>query len=291
MEKITYTNTEGEQIVMSGLPPYRLKRKAGFDSVENIIVSQNNYGQDGETAIYSKLDVRNIELEGTIIESNHADMLKFRRELVRIFNPIIAGELTYENNIGTYQIDVIPELSPTFNETAKSGIGQPFMISLKALDPYFTDKSEIDAEIPMARTEPKMTFPLRITKDFKFASLIAGDVIEIQNNGDVAVGAVFTINVNGPLVKPRLYDVITQQYFALNGSFITGTRLRISTIRGKKKVEQNDGDGWYNIMKKRKVESTFLQLGKGINYLQLQADEGVEYTTSYVRFEPKILGV
>ena len=66
--------------------------------------------------------------------------------------------------------------------------------------------------------------------------------------------------------------------------------MRISTVRGKKRVEQEDADGWYNIMTKRKIESTFLQIDRGINYLQLQADSGVEFTTSYIHFEPKILG-
>ena len=291
MEKITYTNTDNEQVVMSGAPPYSLVNKTGFDSVENIVQSQENYNQDGQTLISSKLDIRNIELEGKIKEIDHAKMLELRRELIRIFNPKLSGTIIYENNIGTYQIDVIPELAPTFNEKLKSGTGQPFLISLKALDPYFTDKSEIDAEIPMARTEPLFSFPLNITNTFEFSQLIAGDVIEIQNNGDVAVGAVFTINVNGPLVNPRIYNVITQDYFALKGTFVTGTKLRISTVRGKKKVEQNDGDGWYNIMTKRKVESKFLQITKGINYLQLQADSGVKSTTSYIKFEPKILGV
>lgn len=291
MEKITYTNTEGEQIVMSAIPPYRLRSKTGFSSVENVIVSQSNYEQDGESFVSSSLDVRDIELEGKIIETDHASMLRLRGELVRIFNPKLSGTIVYENNIGTYQIDVLPELAPTFNESAKTGIGQPFLINLKALDPYFTDKSEIDAEIPMARIEPLFSFPLNITNTFEFAQLIAGDVIEIQNNGHVSVGAVFTINVNGPLVNPRLYNVITQDYFALKGTFMTGTKLRISTVRGKKKVEQNDGDGWFNIMTKRKVESKFLQIDRGINYLQLQADSGVKFTTSYIKFEPKILGV
>ena len=162
---------------------------------------------------------------------------------------------------------------------------------LLALDPYWTDKSEIDAEIPMAGEENLFEFPLEITDNFEFSRLVAGDVIEIQNNGDVAVGAVFTINVNGILVNPRLYNVITQEHFALNGTFTNGTRLRISTLRGNKRVEQDDGDGWYNIMTKRQVESKFLQIERGVNYLQLQADEGVDFTTSYIRFEPKILGV
>ena len=182
-------------------------------------------------------------------------------------------------------------MAPSFKESDGGSYDKPFSVTLKALDPYFTDKSEIDAEIPMARIEPMFEFPLNITNNFEFAKLIAGDVIEIQNNGDVSVGAVFTINANGPLVNPRIYNVITQQYFALKGTFMTGTILRISTVRGKKKVEQNDGDGWFNIMTKRKVESKFLKIDRGINYLQLQADSGVKFTTSYIKFEPKILGV
>src|SRR5699024_9658657 len=130
-----------------------------------------------------------------------------------------------------------------------------------------------------------------ITENFEFARLIAGDVIEIQNNGDVASGAGFTINVNGPLVNPRLCNVRTREAFKLTATSITGTRRPHSTLRGKEQVQQHDGEGWYNIMTKRNVESTFLQIATGINYRQLQADSGVQYTTSYIKFEPKILGV
>lgn len=293
MEKITYTNTDGESIVLSEKQPYMLTGKEGFNSVENEIISQKGYEQDGETLVSQSLSVRNITLDGIVVGKTKSELLTYRREMIRIFNPKIAGSLVYQNDNGTYQIDCIPEFPPTIQEQELKGIrvAKPYKIILKALDPYFTDKSEIDAEIPMARIEPMFSFPLEITKNFEFARLIAGDVIEIQNNGDVAVGAVFTIDVNGPLVNPRLYNVITQDYFALKGTFMTGTKLRISTVRGKKKVEQNDGDGWFNIMTKRKVESKFLQIDRGINYLQLQADSGVKFTTSYIKFEPKILGV
>lgn len=293
MEKITYRNTNGIEVVFSKEPPFLFSTKEGFDGLENIIVEQRNYNQDGATPVSTRLDVRELTINGEIWASNKGEIREYRKELIRIFNPKLAGSLLYENNVGTYQIDVIPEIAPSMNESSYLNVKQleSFTIVLKALDPYWTDKSEIDAEIPMAREENLFEFPLEITDNFEFSRLIAGDVIEIQNNGDVAVGAIFTINVNGILVNPRLYNVITQEYFALNGTFTTGTRLRISTVRGKKRVEQDDGDGWYNIMTKRKVESTFLQIDRGINYLQLQADEGVEFTTSYIRFEPKILGV
>ena len=293
MEMVIYTNSDGKEIKFSFGSPFNLQNKEGFDSAEIITNSQTNYGVDGEGFISSRLSVRNLSLSGYLIGDSKEDYLRLRKQMISTFNPRLAGKVTYANDIGQYQIDVIPEFLPRFNEAELKGFGSgdSFTVVLKALDPYWTDKSEIDAEIPMAREENLFEFPLEITDDFEFSRLIAGDVIEIQNNGDVAVGAVFTINVNGILVNPRLYNVITQDYFALNGTFTTGTRLRISTLRGKKRVEQDDGDGWYNIMTKRKVESTFLQIDRGINYLQLQADEGVEFTTSYIRFEPKILGV
>lgn len=293
MREIIYTNTDGEQVRLGSRKPYLLTDFEGFDSPDNIIYSSENYNLDGEEYRTQRLDVRNITLNGQVIGEDRKTHLFYRRELIKVFNPKIAGTLRYENDIGVYEIDVIPEFPPTINANDLKGQPRtkPYQIVLKALDPYWTDKSEIDAEIPMAREENLFEFPLEITNDFEFSRLIAGDVIEIQNNGDVAVGAVFTINVNGILVNPRLYNVITQEYFALNGTFTTGTKLRISTVRGKKRVEQDDGDGWYNIMTKRKVESTFLQIDRGINYLQLQADSGVEFTTSYIRFEPKILGV
>lgn len=293
MERLIYKNTRGEEIEFSKGSPFIIQSKEGFDTVDNIMTTQSHYDMDGEGFVSQRLGVRNLSLECALVADNQNQMLEFKQKIISVFNPKEAGTIVYFNNIGEYQIDVIPEFLPAFNESNMRGINRAslFTVQFKALDPYWTDKSEIDAEIPMAREENLFEFPLEITNDFEFSRLIAGDVIEIQNNGDVAVGAVFTINVNGILVNPRLYNVITQEYFALNGTFTTGTRLRISTVRGKKRVEQDDGDGWYNIMTKRKVESTFLQIDRGINYLQLQADEGVEFTTSYIRFEPKILGV
>lgn len=292
-EEIIYTNTEGDSVVLSSSLPYIYSTKEGFETPENEISINKNFGLDGGTLIASQIDVREMTITGSILGENKENLAYYRREMIRVLNPKLAGTIIYKNELGMYEIDVIPQLSPVFSEGSfyNAGARLAYKIILKALDPYFTDKSEIDAEIPMARIEPMFSFPLEITKNFEFARLIAGDVIEIQNNGDVAVGAVFTIDVNGPLVNPRLYNVITQDYFALKGTFMTGTKLRISTVRGKKKVEQNDGDGWFNIMTKRKVESKFLQIDRGINYLQLQADSGVKFTTSYIKFDPKILGV
>lgn len=291
-----YTNCDGQTLTFQKGQSFSLRSKSGFETTETKVKEEEVYGTDGAMLISKKLSVRDMTISGEIVPltttHDHEELLTLRKNLISIMNPKLSGTITYFNDIGEYSIDVIPIFAPSFNEVNKT-YKLPFLINLRALDPYWTDKSEIDAEIPMAREENLFEFPLEITNDFEFSRLIAGDVIEIQNNGDVAVGAVLTINVNGILVNPRLYNVITQEYFALNGTFTTGTKIRISTLRGKKRVEEDtgDGQGYRNIMTKRKVESTFLQIERGINYLQLQADEGVEFTTSYIRFEPKILGV
>src|SRR5699024_2452208 len=156
----------------------------------------------------------------------------------------------YENEHGAYELDVIPQFAPQINEGTHVNAPsiEEYRVMLLALDPYWTDKSEIDGDIPMAREKNLFEFPIELTENFEFSRLIAGDVIEIENNGDVALGAVITINANGILVTPRLYNVTTQEYFALNGTSATGTTLTTSTGRAKKLVEQDDGDGWYSIM-------------------------------------------
>lgn len=290
MKELRYTNTENKSIEISMKPPFLLQNMEGFGPIVNEIATTKSFGTDGEVFNHSQLGVRDIVIEGTILAESSEQLAEFRRSFTKVFNPKITGSLDYMDHGKQYTIDVLVEHGANF-ELDELAITQKFQLILKALDPLWTDKSEIDAEIPMAREENLMEFPLEITDNFEFSKLIAGDVIEITNNGDVATGAVFTINVSGILINPRLYNVITQEYFALNGTFTPGTQLRISTLRGQKKVEQNDGEGFYNIMTKRKVESTFLQIGRGINYLQLQADEGVAFTTSYIRFEPKVLGV
>ena len=294
MEKIVYKNSDGETLVFQKGQNFNLRSKSGFETTETIVRDEEMYGVDGAIVVSTKLAVRDMTIRGEITPLtatyDHEELLTLRQNLIRIMNPKLSGTITYTNNIGEYSIDAIPIFAPSFDEVNKT-YKLPFLIQLKALDPYWLDKSEIDAEIPMAREENLFEFPLEITDNFEFSRLVAGDVIEIQNNGDVSVGAVFTINANGILKNPRIYNVITQEYFALNGTFTTGTKLRISTVRGKKRVEQEDGDGWYNSMTKRKVESKFLQIDRGINYLQLQADEGAEFTTSYIRFEPKVVGV
>lgn len=293
MEAITYTNSENESIELSNVEPYVLMSKEGFESVENIVNSTPLYELDGEAYISSKLSIRNLDIGGLILAENETEKTEYRNQIIRIVNPKIAGKLTYKNNVGTYDIDVIPEFAPKFDESALAGSTRTnvFQLTLKALDPYWRDKSVYDSLIPLSKVENKFKFPLILSDEFVFASLVSGEIISIENSGSVAVGGVFTLKIKGDVTNPRIYNVLTQEYFGFEGSYQNGTSFRVSTLRGNKKVEKTVDGVTTNAMSERMIGSSFLQLLKGENYLQLQADSEVNLVVGELNFTPLVLGV
>lgn len=292
MEKLVYTNTNSESLVFSSAKPFILSTKDGFSSVENIITSQKNFGQDGETFVSHNLAVRNISFSGTIVGKDKSELLSHRRSLVRVFNPKLAGTLYYENDNGHYQIDVIPEFAPVIGENDLQGFRnmKPYSITLKALDPYWSDTSLTDGLIQLSTVEPLFSFPLDITENYVFATAKSGEIIKVTNNGDISVGGVFRLKLAVTVVNPKIYNIYTQEFFGFTGTYTSGTLLEISTVRGNKYVRKFTTT-WENAMSERTVGSTFLQMDLGDNYIQIQATSGVEGCLGELEFTPKIMGV
>ena len=292
MEKLVYTNTNGESLVFSNAKPFILSTKDGFSSVENIITSQKNFGQDGETLVSHNLATRNISFGGTIVAQDKSTLLSHRRSLVRVFNPKLAGTLCYENDNGSYEIDVIPEFAPVIGENDLQGFRnmKPYNVTLKALDPYLSDTSLTDGLTPLSTVEPMFSFPLNITTNYVFATAKSGEIIKVSNDGDIAVGGVFRLKIAVTVVNPRIYNIYTQEFFGFTGTYTSGTLLEISTVRGNKYVRKFT-TVWENAMPERTVGSTFLQMDLGDNYLQIQATSGVEGCLGELEFTPKIMGV
>lgn len=289
MDRIIYKNTEGRSVVFYNEPPYILKSKDGFGAVDNIIESKKNYNQDGQTHIASSLDVRNLVIRGVVEGSDYEDLLINRRDLISVFNPKIAGQVEYQNDHGTYIIDALPELAPAFDESNATLI-LPFIITLKALDPYWVDKSLDDGLVPLSTIEPKFKFPLSLSSGFAFATAKSGEIIKVTNAGDVAAGGLFRLRIAIPVVNPRIYNIYTQEYFGFSGSFATGTVFEISTVRGNKYVRKFVTQ-WGNAMSERMVDSSFLQIAKGDNYFQIQADSGIDGCMGELEYQQKLLGV
>lgn len=288
-------NTEGTEVTISQHPPFFLTGLDGFDAVASNMTIETTHRTDGGHLTDKRLSVRDMTITGEIVARSSGELAAYRRELVKAFNLYLAGTLIYEEGGKKYSIDIEVEHAPMFNSENKSNITQEFQIMLKALDPYWRDTSFYDSLIPISTVVNKFRFPLRITNEFVFATMKSGDIVAIDNNGDVEVGAIFNMKIIGEVVNPRIYDVLAQEYFGFKGTYGPGTEFRISTIKGKKEVTKTTDNGVVNAMPERMKDSTFLTLKKSshnkTNYFQVQADSGVNAVVVDVNFSPLVMGV
>lgn len=290
MEVIKYRNTEGSEVYIGPSNPYYLISTEGFGAVENILTTQKSYGADGDTLIAESIDSRLMRIEGTVARNKLGSLADDRKALTKIFNPKIAGTITYELFGKRYMIDVRVEHAPIFRKGNNQEL-EDFEIRLRALDPYWMDTTFFDSLIPLSTKENGFKFPLVITEAFVFATLHSGNIIEIDNNGDVAVGAEFRLKTYGETKNPRIYNVLTQEYFGFNGTYPAGTEFCIVTRRGEKRVTKTYDGETTNAMGERMSDSTFLTLRKGLNYLQIQADDAVDAVFGELNFTPLVMGV
>ncbi len=291
MLKIKYKNNTDNEIVLQRDPPFILKTIEGVDALFNTITSISNYNQDGETKISDRYEPRDITVHGHLIADSAEDKARLRRELIQVFNRDFAGTLFYEIYDKSYSIDVEVVQAPTFAEEEQQYKYIPFQIMLKALDPYFVDTSFFDSLIPLSETKNLFEFPLNITENFEFATINSGEIIEINNDGDTAVGAVFYMEFIGAVKNPRIYNVLTQEYFGFNGDFTPADKFELSTEQGNKYAKKINAGVETNAMPDRMTDSTFLMLKKGMNYLQVQAESGVKMALVNVKFKPLVIGV
>jgi len=291
MLKIKYKNNTDNEIVLQRDPPFILKTIEGVDALFNTITSISNYNQDGETKISDRYEPRDITVHGHLIADSAEDKAHLRRELIQVFNRDFAGTLFYEIYDKSYSIDVEVVQAPTFAEEEQQYKYIPFQIMLKALDPYFVDTSFYDSLIPLSKTKNLFEFPLNITENFEFATITFGDIIEISNKGDVAVGAVFYFSFIAEVTNPTIYNVLTQESFGFEGTYGPNTRFELSTVRGNIYAYKIVDGVKTNAMNDRIKDSAFLKLSNGLNYLQVQTKNEVSGALVSIKFQPLVIGV
>ncbi|WP_180235174.1 phage tail domain-containing protein [Bacillus cereus] len=288
--QIVYINKDGDRITFGQQPPFLISSKKGFAAVQNTITSQKQYGLDGEYFIHQQLESRDLEIDGEITGMNDANLMNNRLNLIKVFNPNLAGVLQFSDNGRTFEIDVLVEEAPTM-DSSRNNLTEKFSLKLKALDPYWMDKSEQNRFISLSSVVSNFKFPLSIGSNFTFGEISSGNISEIKNNGDVVVGMDIELRITANCKNPKVLNVMTQEFFGFNGTYTSGTTFNICTIRGKKEVTKIVNGVITNAMAERMVGSSFLQLEKGSNFLKIQADSGAENVIGSVTFSPLVVGV
>ena len=275
---LIFTNSAGESITFSRNSPYRILTFDGRGGVNAEVQTQKAPFQDGKTWIDSPLEMREIFLEGRIVDD---DLTGRRRDLSRVFNPKLGeGILRYTGNGEHPDMEIIcvVEVSPIFAEPGL--VVQDFQVTLLAPNPFWRDTNPTN--VKLEDYVGNFSFPF----SFPVAFAIRGDTRVLENNGHVPTP--IKVTFNGEAVNPKITKLNTGEFIKVNQTIPQGYSLVITTYFNDKSVVIISSDGQEtNAMGYIDLESTFFSLDVGENRLSFITEGGqpevyIEYRNLFV---------
>lgn len=287
MEKLVFTNSNGESIIFDHGKPYLLQSFNGTGGVEGDIHMEKAPFQDGETYINTLLDTRTIDIEVAIFANSQDELHQRKAEFVRVLNPKLGkGTVRYEYDGIVKEIESVVDSPPIFPVGIENkGIGfQRTAFTFLCPSPFWTD-SYIKSE-EMADWVGGLTFPLSLETTFAER----GKRRTLTNDGDVstAIEVVFY----GQCENPTIENLTTGEFIKVNKLINEGEKLIISTYFGNKAVVIEDTQGTRtNAFNYIELNSKFLQLLPGQNLMQYSADSGEDETKVLVKWKNRYLSI
>jgi len=282
--ELTYTNENGESVILRQTRPFFLTRVDGAGKVRQTVNTFKAPDQDGAFFISSAMDMRNITLEGSVVTPAIAETYDQRRRFLRVFTPKLQGTLVYRNR----QIACVVEEA---GFTASSRERAPnFFISLLCPSPFFESLEEIREELAM--WSPLLLFPLEIPSvGLEFGTRQPSQIITVDNIGDVACGCHIIFRALGSVTNPELMSLDTGDVLRLNTIMESGEELHVFTHFAGKRVTRVLGSVESNAFSLLDTSSVFLQLEPRRNLLRYNAAENMELLEVTILYRPKFLGV
>lgn len=289
MAKLIYKNERGDTLRFGDRAPFLVTAIEGLGSPQNIISKSKSPLQDGSTITMTSLEDRGLMFQGVILENDRVIRQRLRRQLIKVFNPKLNGELTIERDGTVKKIECVPELAPFFPSNMQNNY-QEFSIQLFSANPYWQDPISTKKEVAIWRES--FEFPLEMLEQgielgYREPSLI----VNVINDGDVECGIRIEFKALASVTNPSLFNVNKREFFKINKSMVAGEVITVTTDFQNKKVLSNINGIERNAFNWIDFESTFLQLDVGDNLLRYDAEEGLENLAVTIYYTPQYLGV
>lgn len=223
-------------------------------------------GMDGALFNSAKLNTRNIvitlRLNGDV-ETNRQTLYGFfnTKELVTIFYTNTNRDVFIEGYVETVEVDLF----------TRSEIMQ---VSILCPQPYFKSAEAIVEDISVSLAAFSFPFSINIGEPVAFSSLAIGKTVTVTNASDQSVGAVFTITFDASVFDIRVFNVTTNEIFAIYYAFETGDIATVNTARGQKSITLVRGGVETNLFPYLEQGSQLFSLVPGENELSYSADNG-----------------
>ena len=288
MQKLTVTNSQGEEFSLGVMKPYILQNLVGISDAPVELLSTRGYQQDGVTPAGQYLEARLVSFSVAVMGDRIQQVFEARRNLVRFFSPKDTFTCTYQNDYTVKKFACRVDAMPRFSATQDTGgmLYQVCTVGLVADDPYLLDPDE--TSIRMAIAEPALRFPLVFSPSILFGYLSNAEM-SITNPGDIK--APVRIRIHGGTVDPKIENSTTGEYIQVNKEILAGEILEIRTGYGNKRVEIIDENGTRtNAFQYIDLSSTFWQLVPGENTVVFTAESGLQSAPIYLYYSGRYVG-
>ena len=287
----TFTNTEDNinLIVDGNCPGILIEKIDGIYAFQGQVMTSPYSQTHGDRYKNTRVTKRNIIVIGKIFD----DFWNNRQLMYRIFRPGSVGRFCYtepdrSNRYADYYVETVDIDQDPFR-------GQ-YQISLICPDPFFyAGESEY---IDLAAWISGFTF----AHDFLAAGEELGRressmIKEVQNmNGVDGIGMKITLTASGDVVNPYVYLYETGERITIGTTanpytLTSAKRVEIDTTTGRKNIVQVSNNIETRINEYLDPDSSFFQLGAGINTIGYNAASGAGFLNVHIEYKMRYLGV
>lgn len=282
MYNVILENENGEQLDLMQHKDMRCIHIDGMSSITATINETENASIDGSTINSERIDSRPITLTVRIFD-NFGDCraLIYRHAVIKK-----KVKLTLVNNIRSVYIEGY----------VKNVDGDPFtdkqqiVITILCPEPYFNELMGIEEDF--SEIIKMLYFPLAIeTKGIPFSEITDIKQIEVVNTGEIDTGLEFTLRALGEVENPRIVNMKTGKYLALEYTMQPNEVIKIGTIDKNKYVISIYHDTTTNIIGSLDLSSEWLKADVGVSHFTFAAVRGSNYLEVSALFKNKYIGM
>ncbi|HBY19982.1 MAG: hypothetical protein A2Y24_01390 [Clostridiales bacterium GWE2_32_10] len=270
MEKLTYINSDGQQIELGKERPYILLSRDNLNGLNGEIETQKSPLQKGESYIDTNINGRDIAIVIGIVENSKEQLENAKQELMRVFNAELGeGKLYYRDDFKERYIKAIVEKGAVMKDNGdnKANNFQKCLISIYASDPYWYEKEE--NEVELASIIGGLEFDLEIMDEYMFEQ--DGSEVEVINQGTTEAGV--EIEFNGPAQNPRVINLTTGKYVQIDTILDVGEKLIINTNDDNVEITLNDETGISDAFNLINIDSELWKLRRGLNAMKQEVSQ------------------
>lgn len=287
----TFLNTEDNisLIVDGNTPGIVIESIDGIYEFKGEVLTSPYSQTHGDRYKSSRAIKRNIVVQGKIYD-NFWDN---RQLMYRIFRLGSVGRFCYtepdrSNRYADYYVE-----SVDIDQNPYRG---QYQISMICPDPFFYagDPERVDLATWLSDFTFEHDF---IQSGEELGHRESSMVRELTNlNGVDGIGMKITLTASGNVINPYVYLYETGERITIGTddnpyTLVSDARVEIETTTGKKNIMQVLNNVETRINEYLDPNSSFFQLGAGVNTIGYNADSGAEYLNVHIEYKMRFLGV